>query len=389
LFPFLQKDEDDSVYDFFERRFGRDIAEFLIDPLIRGVTAGDARNISSKFMFRQLYHYEQTYGSVVLGTIMNRLRKQQSLVDLTYRIPGHERIGFSALACTAAQQKWAQWTLEGGLEELPRALARRLKDEGVEIRMQCGVKTIKFGETRNVPGDHVEVNYLRAPTMGPDGAVVTGAAEEVLHCDHVISTIPAWRFSKILRKSKPSHPSLWQLLNLISAVDVVVINVLFKGRLDILKEEAFGFLVPSSEARNTPTVAGLLGIVFDTCGRAQGDDTVLTIMAQPSATLLDVLSSAGSTCVNVNAVRPLVSQYLKATLGVDAEPDHCQVTFAEDCIPQYCVGHYEKVEGVRMFSKAAKLPLLVAGASYDGISVNDCVYSGRKAAEELPYGDLL
>ncbi len=42
-----KKCDDDSVYDFVNRRFGSDIANFAIDPLVRGICAGDAKQISA------------------------------------------------------------------------------------------------------------------------------------------------------------------------------------------------------------------------------------------------------------------------------------------------------------------------------------------------------
>lgn len=39
--------EDDSIYDFVCRRFGKELADFAIDPLVRGICAGDARQISA------------------------------------------------------------------------------------------------------------------------------------------------------------------------------------------------------------------------------------------------------------------------------------------------------------------------------------------------------
>ena len=42
-----KKCDDDSIYEFVKRRFGRDLADFAIDPMVRGICAGDARQISA------------------------------------------------------------------------------------------------------------------------------------------------------------------------------------------------------------------------------------------------------------------------------------------------------------------------------------------------------
>jgi len=39
--------EDDTIYEFIKRRFGSELADYAIDPLVRGICAGDAREISA------------------------------------------------------------------------------------------------------------------------------------------------------------------------------------------------------------------------------------------------------------------------------------------------------------------------------------------------------
>nr|KAF6268510.1 protoporphyrinogen oxidase [Pipistrellus kuhlii] len=50
------------------------------------------------------------------------------------------------------------------------------------------------------------------------------------------------------------------------------------------------------------------------------------------------------------------------------------------CIPQYTLGHWRKLESAAHFLAIHRLPLTLAGASYDGVAVNDCIESGRQAA---------
>lgn len=331
---------------------------------------------------RQWYYYEQKYGSVILGMIFDKIFKKPSQTESLYQIPGYESIGFSKLALTSLQHKWSLWSLEDGLESLPKTLEKKLTSEmDTKIIFNATIKLIKFSEDededKKVPSsNHVEIHYHKHR----DERKV-----EKFKCDYVISTIPAWKFSKILRKSKPSHPSLWQLLNLICATDVIVTNIVYKNCLELLDYDAFGFLVPSNEVEITPTVEGLLGIVFDTCCIGQGNDTVLTIMSYPTKEI----RQSGSRAAAIKLVKKLTRLYLATTLNIDKEPDDYVITLSKDCIPQFNVGHYEKVDGIRMFIKAAKLPLAICGASYDGISVNDCIFSARRVIEALPFTDLL
>lgn len=47
--------EDESIYDFVARRFGKEVAEYAISPVICGICAGDAKEISVKFLMKEIF----------------------------------------------------------------------------------------------------------------------------------------------------------------------------------------------------------------------------------------------------------------------------------------------------------------------------------------------
>ncbi|XP_037094603.1 protoporphyrinogen oxidase-like [Pollicipes pollicipes] len=100
---------DDSLYAFVARRFGSDVAQFAVDPLVRGVCAGDARQISVRFLMDTLFEHEQRYGSVLWGMWKDELARR------------------------AQAERWSVWSLEGGLQTLPEAMAARLAADGVAV----------------------------------------------------------------------------------------------------------------------------------------------------------------------------------------------------------------------------------------------------------------
>lgn len=122
LFTRKSSKEDESMFDFVSRRLGPDIAEFAIDPLVRGVCAGDSKEISVKFLLKSLKDAEQNYGRVTIGLIANALRKTP---------PSTSPI--SDLAKKAQMEKWPLWSLQGGLQSLPEALAEKAAIAGVEL----------------------------------------------------------------------------------------------------------------------------------------------------------------------------------------------------------------------------------------------------------------
>jgi protoporphyrinogen/coproporphyrinogen III oxidase len=73
---------------------------------------------------------------------------------------------------------------------------------------------------------------------------------------------------------------------------------------------------------------------------------------------------------------------LKEILGIEAEPEHTQVSRWRRAMAQYAVGHLKRAR--RVVEHVAALPgLMLAGNAYDGIGIPDCIRLGRKAAKEL------
>ena len=74
LFTRQKKCEDEPLFDFVARRFGHDVASYAIDPLVRGVCAGNARNISAKaFVAGPMFELEQKYGGIMKGMMIESL----------------------------------------------------------------------------------------------------------------------------------------------------------------------------------------------------------------------------------------------------------------------------------------------------------------------------
>lgn len=240
--------EDESMYSFFERRFGQDIADNLISPIICGICAGDSRKISVKFLFNNFFENEQKYGSVVKGVVAKSLKKifsksatrnnsvQKDLITSTDNKS-------ATLSKVAEQEHWALWGLEGGLEQLPQALANNLRKQGVKIEIENKCERLTF------KSDRVEL-------------LVNGNIQE---CSRVISSLSAKDLAELL---KEQHPELSEELKAIPTVTVGIVNLEYQG--NVLPLQAFGFLVAPKE--NLP----ILGVIFDSCVFPQKSSSVRT-----------------------------------------------------------------------------------------------------------------
>ncbi|XP_069336431.1 protoporphyrinogen oxidase isoform X4 [Eulemur rufifrons] len=310
------------------------VASLAMDSLCRGVFAGNSRELSIRSCFPSLFQAEQTHRSILLGLLLGAGRSPQ--LD-------------SALIRQARAERWSQWSLRGGLEMLPQALETHLTSRGVSV----------------LKGHPVSGLSLQA-----EGRWKVSVGDSSLEADHVISAIPASVLSKLL----PTEAApLACALSTITAVSVAVVNLQYRGaRLPV---QGFGHLVPSSED------PGILGIVYDSVAfpEQDGSSPDLRVTVMMGGSWLQTLEASG--CVLSQELFQQQAQEAAATqLGLKKPPSYCLVHLHKNCIPQYTLGHWQKLESARQFLTAQRLPLTLAGASYEGVAVNDCIESGRQAA---------
>jgi len=213
---------DDSIFDFVERRFGSDVARYAIDPMVRGICAGDAGRISAaSFVAGPLFRMEQESGGVVRHLLKN-----------AFKSSGGKEVESSQLVQRAREEKWSVWTLKDGLEELVSALAAKVRENGVEIIENCPVKDV-FAET--------------------DGIILNGIGScKGDFYDAAALTCPADVSGRIVKV---------EALNEIPFVTVAVVTLEYERPLTDL--QAFGFLVPSDQPEP------ILGAIFDSCSFPQ------------------------------------------------------------------------------------------------------------------------
>ena len=229
---------DDSMYNFMLRRFGKEFADYLADPLCRGIVAGDAKEISVKMVLSPLFEFEQAHGSIMMGGLKFMKSNFKNKTN-------PER---SQLVKKSVAEKWRLISLEGGLKTLPEKLHEKI-DKKCMVKKNSTLKLIK-------PRDDGKVDLIFDN-------------DEVLSADHVISCIPAKQLSPCL----PDYPSLQNLLNSICFVDVGVVNLEYEG--EVLSHQGFGYLTPSSDMSSK-----VLGVIFDTCAFPQVNNIEKALYAE-------------------------------------------------------------------------------------------------------------
>ncbi|XP_052593559.1 protoporphyrinogen oxidase isoform X2 [Peromyscus californicus insignis] len=281
-----------------------------------------------------LFQAEQTHRSILLGLLLGAGRSPQP---------------DSSLIRQARAERWSQWSLRGGLEMLPQALHNHLISKGVTVfkgQPVCGL------------------------SLQPEGRWKVFLGDSSLEADHIISAIPAAVLSKLL----PAEATpLAHVLSTITAVSVAVVNLQYQGAC--LPVQGFGHLVPSSE---DPTV---LGIVYDSVAfpEQDGNPPRLRVTVMLGGYWLERLEADGHD-LSPELFQEQAQAAAATHLGLRERPSYCLVHLHKNCIPQYTLGHWQKLESALRFLTAQRLPLTLAGASYEGVAVNDCIESGRQAA---------
>jgi len=210
--------EDETIWDFTCRRFGKEIAEKLVDPMVLGIYAGDSKTLSVEACFPFLKNLEKEHGSIIKG-MFSLLKKKKK--KSTFQAPLFSfREGTGSFI-----RKWQ--------EKIP--LPIHYDQEIISLRKEHGIWKAQ-------------------------------SHNQTWEADEVILAIPALAAAKLLQTEAPKTSDL---LHSIPYEDITTLHLGWNG--DVLPFSAFGYLVP------TPEKEPILGAVFDTkmFGRK---DTLITVM---------------------------------------------------------------------------------------------------------------
>ena len=326
--PRAAKDAEESVADFVVRRLGREFLDYAVEPFVAGIYAGDPRQLAVAAAFPKLHALEQRYGSLIRGQIDGARERAK-------------RNEKSRAVATS-------FSFVHGLQTLTDALT-------------ASAGTVRTG-TRAVA--------VRPPSQG--SITVTVQSKEAageLHARAVILAVPAGQAAALVREFAPSSASA---LSAVPYAPVVSVASVYR-RGDVAHPlDGFGFLAPRVEQRR------ILGTLFSSSmfeGRARQDEVLLTTFiggqrepALPSLPDIDIVK--------------LVNEELRALLDARSPPLSAAVTRWPQAIPQYTIGHLERVrEAVKAESA---LPGLFLCASYrGGVAVGDCIESAFRTAERV------
>lgn len=167
----------------------------------------------------------------------------------------------------------------------------------------------------------------------------------------------------------------------VQAVTVLVVNLYYRTP-NLLPVQGFGYLIPKS-VPNSENPEKALGVIFDS-DTTPSPGTKVTVMM--GGHYWQGHTSYPDRHEAVKMARAVLQRHLKIT----ETPTLTNATLQKDCIPQYTVGHDERMEMAHEdLLTGFNGRLSVAGNSYLGVGLNDCVRSARDVVKGLLSGRSL
>ena len=314
---------DESLASFVRRRLGEEALHRMAQPMVGGIYTADPETLSLRATLPRFLDMERDHRSLILAML---------------------RQGRSQKRGTSGARYSLFLSFDRGTQVLVDALART----NVDTRLNTRVEALRRD--------------------GPTWTVITNVGERI-EADAVCLALPAYTAASLLADTSNT---LAEKLRQIKYASTATINLAY--RRDAVRHplNGFGFVVPFIEKRSV-IACTFSSVKF--AGRAPDDHVLLRAFAggalQPDIFALDEPE-----------LRRRVETDLRELLGISEAPLFVELAKWERSMPQYEVGHLDRVNEIEKL--VAELPgLQLAGNAYRGAGIPDCIRSGESTAEKL------
>ncbi|MCA9041094.1 MAG: protoporphyrinogen oxidase [Planctomycetaceae bacterium] len=326
-------DEDESLASFVRRRLGKDALDRLIQPLVGGIYTSDPEKLSLRATLPRFIEMERDYGSLI------RAMRQQSKSGNENREATGARYGLFV-------------SLKGGIQQLLDALKEKVNREATYQtgHRLVGIEPLEPGYRLTFEVDHADEPVIR-------------------EVDRLILTLPAFLTAKLVDSFAPTLAAPLREIEYASCALVISGHQLsdFNHPMD-----ANGLVIPFVENRK------ILAVSFTSrkfAGRAPEGHILLRTFV--GGALQPELMKCSD-----EEIKQFTLEELKDIFGLKADPEFIEVNRYEGAMPQYHVGHEQRIEAIQ--KQAALLPgLELAGNIYEGVGIPDCIHNAETTAERL------
>lgn len=322
-------ENDCTIADFAARRFGKDVSDSLVSAAVAGILAGDIRKLSVQACFPSMWRFDrQTRSPLAFG-----LSKAAAMLRKKGDTP---------------RRRWRGLvSIDRGLGAIGDAMAKRL---GTDAVTGCRVEEISVGD---------------------DGYVLScGKGDHRFQCHRLVVASSAAEASRLLRSVAPEAGGITAT---VESASLTVLNLAFRCEHVGHPMSGFGFLVPHNEP-DFP----LMGVLWA--------DSAFPHHGTPEHRLVRVFIGGSRTpdviSRGANELAATAVGALRDLLQLSGDPTLVDVCPYPSAIPQYYLGHVEKIERLRA-ATAAVPGLHLVGNYLDGVSINDCVRLAKTVAGDI------
>ncbi len=326
ILPRSESGKDQSLGNFFRRRLGDEVVENLIEPLLSGIYAGDIDQMSLMTTFPQFYEVEQKYRSLIIGMKKTAPAKQKQPVSQD-------------------KSKGAFLTFKTGLQSFAEAIEAKL-DPTIILKGHRVEKITRFKQK-------YEIYLNNGETIDADSiiAAVPHKAAQAMFSDY--------RFFDPF-KSVPSTS--------VATVALAFPEEAIKNDIDgtgfVVSRRGDYSITACTWTHKKWVHSAPKGKVLLRCyvGRA-GAETIVDL--------------------SDDQIIKIVLDDLKKTMDITLNPDFAIVSRWKNSMPQYTVGHKQRMATILDHMKEELPGVFLAGASYGGVGVPDCVDQGEAAVQDV------
>ncbi|RVW80271.1 Protoporphyrinogen oxidase, mitochondrial [Vitis vinifera] len=411
--------EELGVGGFFQRHFGKEVVDYLIDPFVAGTSGGDPESLSMHHTFPELWNLEKRnegqsnhlirFGSIIAGAVLSKLSAKR------------EKRGETKGSLEKKKRQRGSFSFQGGMQTLTDTLCKELGKD--KLRLKSKVLSLSYSHGEKSALENWSVAYAsnlgkQSKDLSFDAVIMTAPLcnvremkimkkgnpflldflPEMLECKHVtfgaasqcsLGFVPflttgslivvshnAWHAKEVTLQGYKPFDALIHFKSvafMVSYLPLSVIITTFKKENVKRPLEGFGVLVPSKEQQNGLKTLGTLFSSMMFPDRAPNDLYLYT-------TFIGGSRNRELAKASTDELKQIVTSDLRQLLGAEGEPTFVNHFYWSKAFP--LLGHnYDSVlEAIDKMEK--DLPgFFYAGNHKGGLSVGKAIASGCKAAD--------
>lgn len=313
--------KNDSIGSFLEYFLGEELVEKQIGPVLSGVYSGKLSDLTIASTLPYLLDYKNEHGSIIRGLEANKQKFK------------------------SGERKFISF--QNGLDSLINAYEKKLDE--VEILKNTQVEKIQ----KENSGYHV---YL--------------SNQEMLEADYVILSIPDSAAQSLI-----NDPELQNNFSSLKSSSLISVYLGFNVPDSILPADGTGYITANTEELSCNACTWTSRKWEHT---SKSGNLLVRLFYKSSHPSFESLKN-----LNNEELFEIALGDIRKSLGIEAEPVAIEVTNWTDQMPNYLITHPQSVEALERKMAADYPGIILAGCSYYGVGIPDCIENGVDSAKKI------